>query len=129
MATVSRISRRSVLLTAAAGLACGRRKARGFNGYCFVANQGSRSVAVVDLTRFHVRKQIPLDAAPGGIVAHSRSGKVFVLTPDTGSVCEIDAGSLAISRRVRAGNRVTAMQLAPGKTPATDVLWVLSRDP
>jgi DNA-binding beta-propeller fold protein YncE len=113
------------LLASAGVLACSRRKASGFHGYCFVANQESRSVAVVDLNRFRVRKQIPLDAAPSAILAQSIQGKVFVLAPDTGTVYEIDAFSLALTRRARAGNQAVAMQLSSGK----DALWVLYRDP
>ena len=57
------LSRRSLLFAAAAA-ACGPPKAQGFRGYCFVANQESRSVATIDLTNFRLRRQIPLDEAP-----------------------------------------------------------------
>ena len=121
----SHLSRRSLLLASAGVLACSRQKASGFHGYCFVANQESRSVAVVDLNRFHVRKQIPLDARPAAVLAHSSQRRVFVLTPETGTVYEIDASSLAVTRRARAGNRAAGMLLSSGK----DALWVLYRDP
>jgi YVTN family beta-propeller protein len=113
------------LLASAGVLACGRPKAIGFHGYCFVANQGSRSISVVDLNRFRVRSQISLDAAPAAVLAHSNRGKVFVLAPETGTVYEIDAGSLAIARRARAGNQAASMQFSYTK----DALWVLYRDP
>ncbi|MBZ5729168.1 MAG: hypothetical protein LAP87_29860 [Acidobacteriia bacterium] len=119
------VSRRTLLLGSAAALACGRPKPSGFSGYCFVANQGGRSVGVVDLTRFRLRKQIPLDAAPAAVVAHPARPVVFVLAPDAGTVYEIDAASLSVSRRARAGTRAVAMQLAP----RNDALWVLYREP
>ena len=50
--TISRFSRRALLLSAAAA-ACGHRKATGFRGLCFVANQSSRAVAVVDPFEAH----------------------------------------------------------------------------
>jgi len=115
------ISRRSLLLSSAAGLGCGRPKATGFPGFCFVANQQGRSVGVVDLNRFRSRKPIPLDAAPAAVLAHPAEPKAFVLAPDAGTVYEIDAGSLTVSRRVRAGNVAAGMQLSPGQ----DTLWVL----
>ncbi len=129
----SPISRRALLVSSAAALgACGRRKATGIQGYCFVANQGSRSVAVVDLTNFRTRKQIPLEAAPAAVLypydpklpAPSKP-KVFVLAPDAGTVYEIDASTLAVARQVRAGNQAIGMQLSP----RNDALWVLYRDP
>jgi YVTN family beta-propeller protein len=119
------ISRRGLLLSAAAALACGRRKASPFPGFCFVANQQGRSVAAVDLTRFRVRKQIPLDAEPAAVLPHPTRSRVFVLAPAPGTVYEIDSGSLAVSRRARAGNLAVGMQLSPSK----NALWVLYRDP
>lgn len=105
--------------------ACGRRKATGYRGYCFVANRDSRSVAVIDLTRFRIRRQIPLDAAPAAILSHPTAARVYVLAPDTGTVYEIDAVSLAVNRRVRAGNVAAGMLVSA----AGDSLWVLYRDP
>jgi DNA-binding beta-propeller fold protein YncE len=119
------ISRRAWLLTAAAGVGCGRKKAPRMSGYCFVANQGSRSVAVVSLERFRVVRQIPLDSAPALIMAHPRRPRVLVLAPDTGTVYEVDGATYAISRKVRAGNQAVAMQFSP----SGDALWVLYRDP
>jgi DNA-binding beta-propeller fold protein YncE len=123
----SSISRRALLTGTAALAACGRRKATGYPGYCFVANRDSRSVAVVDLTRFRVRRQIPLDAAPSLVLPHPNptQARVYVLAPETGTVYEIDAASLAVSRRARAGNVAADMQVSP----AGESLWVLYRDP
>jgi YVTN family beta-propeller protein len=80
---------------------------------------------VVDLTSFRLRRRIALDAAPAAVVAHPSKPKAFVLAPETGTVYEIDAAQLAVTRRVRVGNAAMAMQIAPRK----DALWVLYRDP
>lgn len=82
-------------------------------------------MGVVDLNRFRVRKQIPLDAAPGAVLPHPTAPKVFVLAPRNGTVYEIDAASLSVIRRARAGADAVGMRLAPGG----DALWVLYRDP
>jgi YVTN family beta-propeller protein len=120
------LSRRDLLVSSAAALAaCGQPKATAYPGYCFVANQDSRSVAVVDLRRFRVRKQIALDAAPSLVVAHPTAPKVFVLAPDAGTVYEIEAASLSVSRRARAGNQAVGMRMSPHKK----ALWILYRDP
>ena len=121
----SLISRRDLLLSTAALAACGPPKATTFPGYCFVANQGSRSVAVVDLRRFHVRKQIPLDDAPSLVIRHPTQAKVYVLAPESGTVYEIESASLAVGRRVRAGSRAIGMQMSPRR----DALWIAYRDP
>ena len=118
-------SRRALLLGSAASFGCGRKKAPRLSGFCFVANQGGRSIAVVSLERFRVLRQIPLDAAPAAVLAHPRRPRVFVLAPDNGTVYEIDGATYAVSRKVKAGNQAVAMQLSP----AGDALWVLYRDP
>ena len=119
------ISRRSLLLSSAAAAACTRPKAQRFFGYCFVANRDSHSIGVVDLTRFRTRRQIPLDAAPSQVLARPKTTQAYVLAPANGTIYEIEAGLLTITRRVRAGNTAIAMRLSrDGKA-----LWVLYRDP
>ena len=98
------ISRRSLLVSSAAAAACSRPKAQRFFGYCFVANFDSRSIGVVDLTRFRTRRQIPLDAAPSQVLARPKTTQAYVLCPANGTIYEIEAGLLTITRRIRAGN-------------------------
>ena len=119
------ISRRSLLLSSAAAAACTKPKAQRFLGYCFVANRDGHSIGVVDLTRFRTRQQIPLDAAPAQVLARPKTTKAYVLAPSNGTVYEIEAGLLTITRRVRAGNAAIAMRLSR----SGDALWVLYRDP
>src|ERR1017187_7414432 len=79
------LSRRALLGAAAStAVGCGRKKATRIPGYCFVANQGSRSVAAVNLESFRVQRQISLDSAPAAVVAHPSKPKVFVLAPEIG---------------------------------------------
>ncbi len=113
-----------MISTAAGALsACAPEKAVGYRGYCLVANGEGRTVAVVDLLRFKLRKQIPLDSAPSEIVGHPSASKAFVLGADAGMVWEIDTERLSVSRRIRIGDRALGMAFANGS------LWALSRDP
>jgi DNA-binding beta-propeller fold protein YncE len=122
----SPVSRRTLLLSPALALAaCRKPKATRFPGYCFVADQDGRSVAVVDLSSFRVRKQIHLDAAPTVVLRHPQRPVVFVLAPQNGTVYEIDAATLEIGRTARAGSQAVDMQVSPGG----DALWVLYREP
>ena len=122
----SPISRRTLLLSTALALAaCRKPKATRFPGYCFVANQDGRSVGVVDLSSFHLRKQIHLDAAPTVVLRHPQRPVVFVLAPQNGTVYEIDAASLAVGRTARAGSQAVDMRISP----RGEALWVLYRDP
>ena len=119
------ISRRGLLLATAGAVACGRRKATAYPGYCFVANRQGRNVTVVDLSRFRVRKRIALDAAPALVIAHPQKSIAYALAPSNGMVYELDAATLAVSRRMRAGSTAIEMRLAPDGR----ALWILYRDP
>jgi YVTN family beta-propeller protein len=120
-----RLSRRALLLSSAGLWGCGVRKATAYPGYCFVANQEGRSLAVVDLSTFRPLRPVPLEAAPSEVLPHPRQPKVYALAPEAGTVFEIDVTSLAVSRRAHAGNQAISMRLAPGG----DGLWVLYREP
>src|SRR5262249_47168471 len=78
-----------------------------------------------DLSRFRIRSQIALDAAPSQVVAAPRSPRAYALTPDTATVYEIDAINLGIARRLALGNSAVSMRLSR----SGDALWVLLRDP
>ncbi len=108
----------------APALACQRRMAVGFPGYAFVANEDGRSVAAVDLSTFSVTKEIAIDGNPTAILSHWRRPAVYVLTPQSGVVHEIDPASLSVRRKARAGPSATSMRLAPDGNS----LWVLSRE-
>ena len=84
-------------------------------------------MAAVDLNRFRVHTQIPLEAAPSSIIARPDPARprAFALAPAAGAVYEIDAASLSVRRRVRVGNQVAALRFSP----AGDALWALCRDP
>ncbi len=120
-----RFSRRALFLASAASWGCRARKATGYPGYCFVANQEGRSLAVVDLQTFRSWPAVALEEAPAAVLAHPRQAKVFALAPETGTVSEVEVAKLAVSRRARAGNQAISMRLAP----AGDALWVLYREP
>jgi len=115
------LSRRLLLVGAAGLAACGLRKSRGFRGYALVANAGGRTVAAVDLEAFVLARQIGMEAAPGAIVPHPRRPAAYVLIPETGTVCEIDALKLDVVRKRRLGAPALTMLLSPDKQS----LWVL----
>jgi DNA-binding beta-propeller fold protein YncE len=114
-------SRRALVLSAAAAIGCGRRKVRGFPGRAFVANAGEGSVAVVDLNTFALTRQIAVGGAPGMVVRHPVRESVYVLLPESGALCEIDASALRVARRARLSGPAISMRLAAD----TRSLWVL----
>jgi YVTN family beta-propeller protein len=105
--------------------ACHRRKAAGFPGYAFVANEEGRAVAAVDLSAFAVVRHIRLDSSPTSVIAHPVRDSVYVLTPSSGCVHEIEASRLAWKRKIQVASDAVSMRLSPDGSS----LWVLSREP
>jgi len=106
-------------------VACTRRKAKGFSGYAFIANQEGGAVAAVDLEVFAVARHILVDGAPTAVVAQPQNARVYVLTPANGSVHEIRADNLTFSRKLRVADSAAGMRLSPdGRT-----LFILCREP
>ncbi|MCU1275585.1 MAG: hypothetical protein JWO48_3016, partial [Bryobacterales bacterium] len=121
----SMISRRAFLLAPAAALSCGRHRATAFPGYAFVAVQGENSIAVVDLTRFSVTRQIRLESTPSLVVVDQRRRAVYVLAERPGAIYEVDPVALRVKRKIVLPGAALSMQLAPGG----GFLYVLSRSP
>lgn len=119
------ISRRALLASSATALSCSRPRATGFLGYCLIANRDGKSIGVVDLNKFRARKPIGLDSPPSLVLAHPSQPRALVLAPLAGTIYEIDALRLAVSRRVRVGSQAAAMKVSP----AADALWCLYREP
>lgn len=84
------MTRREWLAIGGAALlgACGPKKGSGYRGYALIATSGQRSLAVVDLTEFKVKRPIELGASPTAVVAGPKAS--YVLTPETGSIQVID---------------------------------------
>ena len=122
------IARREFVAAGLATLAaCRRRKAAGFPGYAFVANEEGHAVAAVDLTAFAVVRHIRLDSSPTAVLAHPKRDSVYVLTPSTGCVHEIEASRLLWKRKVQVASDAVSMRLSPDTNGSS--LWVLSREP
>ena len=108
----------------APALACRRPLGTGYPGYAFVANEEGRSVAVVDLTKFRVSREIRIEGNPTAIISHPVRPAVYTLTPQTGTVHEIDPASFSVRRKARVTAQAISMRLAADGQS----LWILSRD-
>jgi len=99
------------LASTVAFMAC-RRKASGYSGFAFIANREGQAIAAVDLESFTVTRHIRLADNPSQVVADSLGGRVFALTPESGTVHEIRAGTLALSRKLQVAHTAVAMRLS-----------------
>lgn len=100
-------------------------RATGFSGYAFIANQEGGAIAAVDLGVFAVARHIRVDGSPTAVLANSRNGRVYALTPQNGSVHEIRAGNLTLSHKLQVASTALQMKLSP----AGDALYVLCQKP
>ena len=120
------LSRRNFIAGAAAAtISCGRRKASGYSGFAFVANEEGQAIAAVDLAVFAVARHIALDARPTSVVAHPAKPLAYALAQQPGRVYEIHGEKLWVTRRLAVGQ--SALSAAISSDGAN--LYVLSRDP
>src|SRR5216683_3205212 len=105
------MNRRGFLLALAPALSCRKAPAIGFNA--FVANEEGRSVAAVDLSTFRVIRQIAIDGAPTAVISHEPRPAVYCLTPQNGTVHELDPAAFAVRRKIRVAPSAISMRLAP----------------
>ncbi len=119
------ISRRAILALPLAAAACGRRGSSGYQGYAFVANQDGQAIAAVDLEAMAVVRHIPLNGSPTQVIAAGSRPSVYALTPDNGSIHEIQVDRLTLGRKLTVAASAMAMHLSPEERE----MWVLARDP
>lgn len=106
------ISRRSILALPFAA-ACSR-VVSGYRGYAFVANQDGQAIAAVDLQALAVAKHIALDSSPTQVAASWTRPAIYALTPENGSVHEIESDRLRFKRKLAAVSTALSMRLDPG---------------
>jgi DNA-binding beta-propeller fold protein YncE len=117
------ISRRTLLALPLAA-ACTRPQ-EGFRGYAFIANQEGEAVAAVDLGALAVARHIPLEGAPTEVTAAVQRPSVYALTPENGTVHEIQIDNLRLSRKLAVASQAITMALSADER----TLYVLARDP
>jgi YVTN family beta-propeller protein len=118
------LSRRAVLALPALA-ACTRRTTGGYRGYAFIANQEGQSLAVVDLEVMAVASHIALEGSPIQVLAATTRPLIYALTPDTGSIHEIQFYRLNVSRKLAVAPAPVDCALAPDEK----TLFVLARQP
>jgi YVTN family beta-propeller protein len=105
--------------------ACTSRRA-GYRGYAFIANEEGQAVAAVDLEALAVARHIPLDGAPTEVLALQPPRTfVYALTPENGSIQEIQADRLSFTRKLAVGSKAISMHLSPDQR----AMYVLAREP
>ena len=117
------LSRRNILAIPLAA-ACGSRKAV-FRGYAFIANQEGHALAAVDLQALAVARHIPLDGAPTQVAAAWTRSSIYALTPETGTVHEIQSERLSFRRKLTVASSALSMRL----DPSGNALYVLANEP
>jgi DNA-binding beta-propeller fold protein YncE len=91
---------------------CGRKKGTGYQGYALVAAAGEKAISVIDLLRFRLVRTIPLDAAPAAIVPAPDYRRIYVLTPESGSI-HVLTSELAHLGSARLSHGLSTIRLTP----------------
>jgi DNA-binding beta-propeller fold protein YncE len=114
------LSRRSFGLSGLAAIAsaCSRKKTAGYD--IFVANEAGNAIAVIDLTAFALTKHIRLGESPNAVIADGVRPRVYALAPGSGTLYEIDTGSLSVARKITLGPSLAMSRRG-------ESIWVLGR--
>ncbi len=110
---------------AAFAASCRRQKASGYPGFAFIANQEGEAIAAVDLTVFAVARHIRVAGRPTAVAVHPKQPLVYALTPENGTIHEIRADTLQLSRKKAIAGSALAMRLSSDG----ESLFVLCRQP
>ncbi|HLJ48208.1 MAG TPA: hypothetical protein VKU01_19470 [Bryobacteraceae bacterium] len=120
------LSRRDLIAGAAAlAVSCGRRKASGYSGFAFVANEEGQAIAAVDLAVFAVARHIALDARPTAVVAHPKKPLAYALARQPGRIYEIQGEKLWVTRRLNLPQSALSVLISDDGAN----LYVLCREP
>jgi len=123
MAGSGSISRRAILTTALAAVACGHRRAPRTQGWLLVASGNEREIAVADLASFRRAATIAL---PCGADQLFRSGtRVYTLCHDGAAIFEIDPQAFRITGKISLPGKPVAARFLPDGHSAI----VLTSDP
>ncbi len=108
------MTRREWLTVGGAALlsGCGRKKGTGYEGFALIAAAGEKAITVVDLLRFRLVRTVPLNAAPAAIVPAPDYRRIYVLTPETGSV-HVLTSDLAHLGSARLSQGLSTIRLTP----------------
>ena len=71
--------------------------------FAYITNQGSHDVSVIDLASQQVVALVPVGRSPAGVVAASRTGRVFVSNPDSKTISVIDMRTQQVVATLAAG--------------------------
>jgi DNA-binding beta-propeller fold protein YncE len=110
---------RRALLAAAMASACGRKRAKRYQGWLFVASPGEKEIAVADLASFRPLATIPLPFAPDQLF-QSR-GRVFALCREARTIVEIDVDGFRLKGKMALPSKPVAVRLLSA-TPTAIVL-------
>ncbi|HLP74969.1 MAG TPA: beta-propeller fold lactonase family protein [Bacteroidales bacterium] len=87
------------------------------NKYCYVSNQWSDNISVVDIASFKVVKTISTGNGPAGVALSKDGQYLYAVNSFGGDISVIDLVSGQEIKRLPAGNNPTGIQVSPdGKT-------------
>lgn len=105
--------------------ACGPKTTPRYQGYALVANRDGRTLGVIDLSRFQLLKEVPLDMTPAVVLAAPLHSRAFVLSTSASFLHVLDLDSMQLQSSIGLkGSFVCARISADQK-----LLWVATRDP
>ena len=95
--------------------------------FAYITNQGSHDVSVIDLASQQVVALVPVGRSPAGVVAASRTGRVFVSNPDSKTISVIDMRSQQVVATLAAGDGPVGIDASADGTRVYAADWFANR--
>jgi YVTN family beta-propeller protein len=105
--------------------ACGPKTTPRYQGYALVANHDSRTLGVIDLSRFQLLKEVPLEMTPTGVLAAPARSRAFVFSPSASFFHVLDLDSM----QLKSSNGFKGAFVCARMSADQQLLWVAVRDP
>ncbi len=114
--------------TAAVGagmVACGRKKSPRYQGFALIANRESRTLAIIDLSRFQTLKQIPLDSRPAWVIPVPAQNRAYILGTEQPGMDVLNLDTMLLEKRIPFRGKPGAALLSKDQK----TIWVLLESP
>ena len=109
-----------------AAAACGPKTTPRYQGYALVANFDGRSLGIIDLSRFQLLKEVPVDMAPEAVLAAPLHARAFSLSSTASFLHVLDLDSMQLAKtRISFRGSIVGARISHDQ----HLMWIALRDP
>ena len=105
--------------------ACTKRKSPRYQGYALIASSNSRTLSIIDLSRFQRLQAVTLDSAPLRVIAVPDATRAYIAGADSPVMDVLNLETLRLEKPTPLGAKPRDAILSPDRRS----IWVLAQEP